>query len=134
MTVLLDLQVDDKLKEITLEPVKKESLIAYAHASGDYNPIHQDEEQAKRFGLPGIIAHGMWTMGNLSKLFTPYFEEGYVQDYFIRFRGMVFLGDTIRLCAKLEKKLDKELYFSVSSINQHEKEVLKGYVVYRLYE
>ena len=134
MTVLLDLQVNDVLKEVTLEPVSKEALIAYAHASGDHNPIHQDEEQAKRLGLPGVIAHGMWTMGNLSKLFTPFYEEGYVKDYSIRFRDMVFLGDSIRLRASLEKKLNRDLYFNVSAINQQEKEVLKGNVVYRLYE
>ena len=134
MTFLLDLQVNDELKEVILEPVSKEALIAYAHASGDHNPIHQDEEQAKRLGLPGIIAHGMWTMGNLSKLFTPFYEEGYVKDYSIRFRNMVFLDDSIRLRAKLEKKLNRNLYFNVSAINQHEKEVLKGNVVYRLYE
>ena len=133
MTYLLDLQPGDDLKEITLKPVSKEMLVAYAHASGDHNPIHQDEEQAKRLGLPGIIAHGMWTMGNLSKLFTPYYEEGYMKDFSIRFRDMVFLGDIIRLEAKLETKTENELHFNVSAINQHDKEVLKGNVVYCFY-
>lgn len=44
-------------------PVTREGLVAYAHASGDQNPIHQDEEFAKSVGLPDVIAHGMWTMG-----------------------------------------------------------------------
>lgn len=39
------------------------SLVAYADASGDQNPIHQDEAVAKAVGLPGVIAHGMLTMG-----------------------------------------------------------------------
>jgi acyl dehydratase len=44
-------------------PVTREALVAYAGASGDQNPIHQDEAFAKSVGLPDVIAHGMWTMG-----------------------------------------------------------------------
>lgn len=43
--------------------VGRETLVAYANASGDQNPIHQDEHFAKSVGLPDVIAHGMWTMG-----------------------------------------------------------------------
>ena len=133
MRHLSELQIGEELWEIRLEPVTKEMLVAYANASGDHNPIHQDEEQAKKLGLPGIIAHGMWTMGNLSKLFTTYYEEGYMKDFTIRFRDMVFLGDTIKLKAKLEEKKEQNMYFNVAAINQHEQEVLRGKVVYTLY-
>lgn len=44
-------------------PVGRDTLVTYAKASGDGNPIHQDEEFAKSVGLPDVIAHGMWTMG-----------------------------------------------------------------------
>ena len=43
--------------------VDRARLVAYAEASGDHNPIHQDEEFARSVGLPDVIAHGMWTMG-----------------------------------------------------------------------
>lgn len=42
--------------------VTRADLVAYAHASGDQNPIHQDEEIALAVGLPGVIAHGMYTL------------------------------------------------------------------------
>jgi acyl dehydratase len=42
--------------------VTREALVAYAHASGDPNPIHQDPEVARRVGLPDVIAHGMFTL------------------------------------------------------------------------
>jgi acyl dehydratase len=42
--------------------VTRADLVAYAHASGDHNPIHQDEEIALAVGLPGVIAHGMFTL------------------------------------------------------------------------
>jgi acyl dehydratase len=44
-------------------PVTRAALVAYAQASGDDNPIHQDEDFARSVGLPDVIAHGMWTMG-----------------------------------------------------------------------
>ena len=42
--------------------VTRADLVRYAAASGDHNPIHQDEEVARGVGLPGVIAHGMYTM------------------------------------------------------------------------
>ncbi|MEN9735986.1 MAG: hypothetical protein RL129_696, partial [Actinomycetota bacterium] len=43
--------------------VNRQMLVEYANASGDQNPIHQNEEFAKSVGLPNVIAHGMYTMG-----------------------------------------------------------------------
>jgi len=43
-------------------PVTREALVAYAAASGDPNPIHQDPEVARSVGLPDVIAHGMYTL------------------------------------------------------------------------
>ena len=42
--------------------VTRADLVAYAEASGDHNPIHQDEQVAQSVGLPGVIAHGMYTL------------------------------------------------------------------------
>ena len=42
--------------------VHRDDLVRYADASGDQNPIHQDDEVARSVGLPGVIAHGMFTM------------------------------------------------------------------------
>ncbi|WP_107704522.1 MaoC/PaaZ C-terminal domain-containing protein [Nocardioides allogilvus] len=44
-------------------PLTRADLVAYAQASGDPNPIHQDEDVARSVGLPGVIAHGMLTLG-----------------------------------------------------------------------
>ena len=42
--------------------VTRDDLVRYAAASGDHNPIHRDESVARSVGLPGVIAHGMFTM------------------------------------------------------------------------
>lgn len=133
MNALERMQVGDSLEEVRLDPVSRIDLIKYAGASGDYNPIHTIDEEAKNAGLPGIIAHGMWTMGNLAKLFTPLFEEGFIQDYSIRFKGMVFLNDVVTLKATLKEKNENELQFEVKAENQHGKDAIKGEVLYKLY-
>lgn len=132
MTVLADIRKGESL-ETTLEPVSRMDLIKYSGSSGDFNPIHTIDEEAKKAGLPGIIAHGMWTMGNLSKLFTAYYEEGYIKDYNIRFSGMVFLNDVLTLKADLVDKVDQSLIFDVKAINQHQKAVVKGKLIFERY-
>ena len=132
MTILAEKSKGESL-ETTLKPVTRMDLIKYSGSSGDFNPIHTIEEEAKKAGLPGIIAHGMWTMGNLSKLFTPYFEEGYIKDYNIRFSGMVFLDDVLTLKADLIDKANQSLIFDVKAINQHQKAVVKGKLIFECY-
>lgn len=122
------IDVGETLQPIRLKPVSRLDLIKYAGASGDFNPIHTVDEEAQNAGLPGIIAHGMWTMGNLAKLFTPYLDQGFIQNYMIRFKGMVFLGDVISLKATLVKKERDKLVFEVEAVNQEEKKVLAGTV------
>lgn len=134
MSTIADLYVGESLKEVQLAPVSRIDLIKYAGASGDFNPIHTIDDEAKKAGLPGIIAHGMWTMGNLAKLFTDYYEEGFLKDYSIRFKGMVFLNDVVTLKASLKEKQEDLLRFTVQAVNQEEKEVLKGEAVFQLHE
>ncbi|MDQ1146348.1 acyl dehydratase [Bacillus sp. SORGH_AS 510] len=133
MSTLAHLQVGESINEVQLKPVSRMDLIKYSGASGDFNPIHTIDDEAKKAGLPGIIAHGMWTMGNLAKLFTSYYEEGFVQDYSIRFKGMVFLDDVVTLKATLKEKQENKLRFQVQAVNQQGNEVLKGEVVYHQY-
>lgn len=134
MKSLIDLQKGESLEEATLEPVARIDLIKYAGSSGDYNPIHTIDKEAEKAGLPGIIAHGMWTMGNLSKLFTSYFEEGFIQDYTIRFSGMVFLKDVITLKAILQETSEEYMDFKVMAVNQEGKEVIKGTIKFKKYQ
>ncbi|WP_413300481.1 MaoC/PaaZ C-terminal domain-containing protein [Bacillus sp. 1P10SD] len=134
MSTLAQLQVGESINEVQLAPVSRMDLIKYSGASGDFNPIHTIDEEAQKAGLPGIIAHGMWTMGNLAKLFTSYYEEGFVKDYSIRFKGMVFINDVVTLKATLKEKQENTLRFQVQAVNQQGNEVLKGEVVYHQYE
>jgi acyl dehydratase len=59
---LSEVSVGDVVGPVTV-PVSRDTLVGYADASLDQNPIHQDESFARSVGLPDVIAHGMWTMG-----------------------------------------------------------------------
>ncbi|AXF55392.1 MaoC/PaaZ C-terminal domain-containing protein [Salicibibacter kimchii] len=131
--MIVEKKTGDTLETVTLSPVSRLDLIKYAGASGDYNPIHTIDEEAEKAGLPGIIAHGMWTMGNLAKLFTPYYEEGFIETYQIRFRGMVFLDDVISLNAEVSEQSKEKITFEVNAKNQKDEDVLKGKVIFRVY-
>lgn len=71
-------------------PVDWASLRDYANASGDQNPIHQDDDFAKSVGLPGIIAHGMWTFGATSSALAQWAgDSGRILELGTRFTAMV---------------------------------------------
>ncbi|MFS0823368.1 MaoC/PaaZ C-terminal domain-containing protein [Bacillus sp. 1P02SD] len=133
MSSLTNIEIGSSLESVQLPPVSRMDLIKYSGASGDYNPIHTIDDEAHKAGLPGVIAHGMWTMGNLAKLFTPFYEEGFIKTYSIRFRNMVFLDDVITLKATLKRIDENNLIFDVVAVNQHEKDVIKGSIVYQKY-
>ncbi len=75
--------------------VNRVDLVKYAGASGDFNPIHWNEAFAQRVELPGVIAHGMFTMGSAVQLVTDWAgDPGAVVDYQTRFTKPVLVQDT----------------------------------------
>ena len=63
------MQAGDALPEVRVTP-DRYLTVRYAGASGDFNPIHIDEEFAKSVGLPGRILHGLWTMAQVARALT----------------------------------------------------------------
>ena len=76
--------------------VLAEDVRAYADASGDRNPLHLDEEFARGVGFPGIIAHGMFTMGHLASCLTTWVGDAdAITRMRVAFRSIVVMGDVI---------------------------------------
>jgi len=74
--------------------VDRSRLVRYAGASGDFNPIHWNERFATEVGLPGVIAHGMWTMGAAVGVVSDWAgDPGAVVDYQTRFARPVPVPD-----------------------------------------
>ena len=63
---MAELQTGTQIPEVRVTP-DKYLTVRYAGASGDFNPIHIDEEFAKAVGLPGRILHGLWTMAQVAR-------------------------------------------------------------------
>src|ERR1700757_5244102 len=63
---MAELQQGTEIPEVRITP-DKYLTVRYAGASGDFNPIHIDEEFAKAVGLPGRILHGLWTMAQVAR-------------------------------------------------------------------
>ena len=64
----------------------RESLVRYAGASGDFNPIHYRDDVAGAVGLPGVLAHGMLTMGLAVETIVPWLgDAGRILEYGVRF-------------------------------------------------
>ncbi|RAX49805.1 acyl dehydratase [Arthrobacter sp. AQ5-05] len=74
--------------------VNRADLVRYAGASGDFNPIHWNERFATEVGLPGVIAHGMFTMGAAVQLVADWAgNPGAIVDYQTRFTKPVPVAD-----------------------------------------
>jgi acyl dehydratase len=84
----------------------RESLVRYAGASGDFNPIHYRDDVAASVGLPGVLAHGMLTMGLAVETIVPWLgDSGRIVDYGVRFTRPVVVdpesGADLTIIAKV---------------------------------
>ncbi|WP_228976517.1 MaoC family dehydratase [Streptomyces sp. DH12] len=93
-------------------PVTRATLVRYAGASGDFNPIHWNERFAREVGLPDVIAHGMFTMAAAVRVVTDWVgDPAAVVEYGVRFTKPVIVPDDdqgalIEVSAKVAAKLD----------------------------
>ncbi|MFJ5828797.1 MaoC family dehydratase [Streptomyces sp. NPDC093089] len=95
-------------------PVTRATLVQYAGASGDFNPIHWNEKFAVEVGLPDVIAHGMFTMAEAVRVVTDWAgDPAAVVEYGVRFTKPVVVpndgnGALIEVSAKVAAKLDDQ--------------------------
>jgi acyl dehydratase len=76
--------------------VKREDVKAYADASGDQNPLHQDDDFARSVGFPGIIAHGMFSMAHLTKALKDWAgTPASLRLMSVQFRAVVYMDETL---------------------------------------
>ncbi|MFF9480865.1 MaoC family dehydratase [Streptomyces sp. NPDC014733] len=108
-----DVEVGTELPAQTF-PVTRATLVRYAGASGDFNPIHWNEKFAKEVGLPDVIAHGMFTMAEAARVVTDWAgDPAAVAEYGVRFTKPVVVpnddtGAVIEVSGKVAAKLDDE--------------------------
>ena len=103
-----DVQVGGEIPAISKGPIQQIQLTRYAGASGDFNPIHQDDEFAKAAGMGGVFGHGMLTMGFVAQSVTDWAGAGSVRKIGVRFIGLVRLKDVITCRGRVLDKSSKD--------------------------
>jgi acyl dehydratase len=103
-----DVQVGDDLPALVKGPIQQIQLTRYAGASGDFNPIHQDDEFAKAAGMGGVFAHGMLSMGFVAQAVTDWAGAGRVRKIGVRFTALVRLKDTVTCRGRVLAKSSKD--------------------------
>jgi acyl dehydratase len=90
-----DVHVGDELP-VLRRVVTREDVRAYAEAGGDRNPLHLDDAFARTVGFPGIIAHGMFTMGHMAACVVAWAgDPAAVVRVSAGFRAPVFMGEEL---------------------------------------
>ena len=121
-----------KIPELHVTPDKYLTL-RYAGASGDFNPMHHDEIQAKGAGLPSVFGHGMFTMGLLGKALTDYVGVGNLRLYKVRFTKQTWPGETLSTRVTVKKKYEENgehrVDLDCSVVNEGGEEKVSGVAV-----
>lgn len=94
--------------------ITRDDLVKYAGASGDFNPIHYRDDIAASVGLPGVLAHGMLTMGMaVATIMSAVGDPGRIREYGVRFTRPVVVdaqtGADIDITAKVASVSDEAI-------------------------
>ena len=100
--------------------------VRYAGASGDFNPIHIDEEFAKQVGLPGRILHGLWTMAQVARAHTEALGgPDKLERLSVQFRGMGVMEEEVAVTGTV-REVDSERAVVDSQATQGGKRIIRN--------
>ncbi len=117
---------------------RREDLVRYAGASGDFNPIHWSDRMAGALGLPGVIAHGMLTMASAIRVVTDWLDDpADLVEYGVRFTKPVVVpdddkGTSVTFSAKVDKVADGLAEIDITAIAGEEKVLGRSRAVVRV--
>jgi acyl dehydratase len=131
------LTVGQTFETVVVEDLKRTQIVQYAGASGDYNPLHTDDNYATTIaGYPSVFAHGMLTMGLTGQAVAALVGTENLLRFGVRFTAQVWPGDTLTVRSSLarieETAAGPVAELSVSTVNAGGTEVLSGYAHARL--
>jgi acyl dehydratase len=125
-----DVSEGQEIPPFVVENLTRTDLVRYAGASGDFNPIHHDEEFARMAGNPTVFGHGMLTAGLLAKCLTDLVGVDGLRRYKVRFATRVWPGDTItcrgRVTRKYEEAGERRIDGEVAALNQKGEVAVSG--------
>lgn len=100
-----DIHVGQEMPKLVKGPLHKLQHVIYAGASGDFNPLHTDDDFARAVGMKdGVITHGMLVMGFVGQAITAWIPRRYLRRFMVRFAGMARPGNTITISGRVVDK------------------------------
>ncbi len=123
--------VGDQRVETLVTNLTPAQILAFAHASGDLDPLHINETFATEVaGYPTVVAHGMFTMGLAARILTTWVGPGKLRSYGSRFQKEVLANDTllgtVTVVGLRDDGSERLADFSLEIRNQHGDVVLTG--------
>lgn len=138
MSIPASVSPGDQIPELR-RIVTRGDVKAYADAGGDQNPLHQDDAFAQRAGFPGILAHGMFTMGHLAACLVAWAgDPAAVVRMTAGFRAPVFMGEElvaggrVRSVDEAAGTITVETWVTVQRGGQTEYPIRRGEALIRL--
>lgn len=131
------IEVGAELPPLTVT-LRREDLVRYAGASGDFNPIHWNDRMAAALGLPGVIAHGMLTMASAVRVVTDWLDDpADLVEYGVRFTKPVVVPDddkgaSVTFSAKVDKVADGLAEIDITAVAGEEKVLGRARAVVRV--
>ena len=123
-------------KAVSDKTVSEEDIVKFAEVSGDFNPVHMDEEFAKNTIFKGRIAHGVLSIAYISATLARELPGAIYMKQTVMFKKPVRIGDTIKTKVEVIAKNDekKRLTLETTCYNQHEEVVVTGEALVMLFE
>jgi acyl dehydratase len=122
---MADLKTGEQIPELKITP-DKYLTVRYAGASGDFNPIHVDDEFARAVGLPGRILHGLWTMAQVARAQTE--AAGgpeHLRRLKVQFRGMGVPEQEVTVTGTVREAHNGTVLIDTVAV-QGEKEIIRN--------
>ena len=120
------LKQGEEIQELRVTP-DKYLTVRYAGASGDFNPIHIDEEFAQSVGLPGRILHGLWMMAQVARSVSAAGDgPEALRSLSIQFRGMGFPEQELTVSASVKDVADGVATIEAEAFQDDRRIIRKG--------
>ena len=117
-----DVKVGDELPRLTLPALSRTTLALYAGASADHNPIHIDQDFARKSRMPDVFAHGMLSAAYIGRLLTGWVGQERIRSLSLRFTGITHLYNAPTCSGKVTEKFEdagqRMVRLQVSTANQ----------------
>lgn len=118
--------VGDEGPTIIVEELTPQDFVRYAGASGDFNPIHYDEQYAKSLGNEGVFGQGMLTAGYVGRFLSDWFGVEALRRFRSRFTARVWPGDTLTVRGEVTDVNAPEVTVELTASRQTGEAVLQG--------